>query len=570
MIVYFDGQKLTGTIDGLKNSVFTELIENEDGAKVRSFSSELTFYDDGYLIIRDKLINDPNGKNNKVKVRILDDCCSDELLFEGIIRGDMIDWCEGDCFVTATLVQEDAETKIIDCLKTTLVFDNRLGFQTLFPHPRMSYCNEMRPGIFQEIILIYGLLFNAILILWIPIIAVISFIIKIVCAIPFVKCSDELKDGILDNYQEGVRRMNDNLIGCSRKHPSPLVRNYILNGCAICGVKFKSTIFNRKGSDYYNTVYYNNPVEKGTKDSSINFIFQNRPIKTIELFLNDLKIPFNAKWEVIGDTLYFERKDFFDDSEEWLNYDLLKAGGQIVEEPCYKYSTGPVNAAVNFEYQRDAVDWVGNEALPFYNDIVGQNEPFSDTQSGIKEVQIPFGVPRFRDDLIDKDILGIFSGFPVLKQAINGSNGYLIQNNGTNFLPKLLIWDGKNIFDGKVIEVPVTTEEEKTIVKAFNKYPIKRVGYNFWYQFNELGVDKNTVYPADQKNMAMYGRFHTIDHPKVSTYRGVDYTLTIKYDCDLYRERSLYKSITLPIGKGSISKLEITPDKQHIKITGKV
>lgn len=575
MIINLQGKILEGLVDGTEGATFTEQKRTEDGRLSKSFSQELTFYDDGFEIIRDELILDPDGKTKKIPIEIYDDCCREEdgsllLLFQGIVRGDSIDWCEGDCFVKATLIEETDETVQMDCIKSTLIYDNVNGFQDQ-DHPRFQYCVEFRPSIYQDIIIVLGILLNVILLVLTPIVAIISVIIRIVAAIPGVNLNDELEDGILDDFNNWRNQLNENLIGCGRVHPSPLVRDYIENVCDICGVQFQSSILKNASSQYNNLAYMSAPVEKGTKDDSVKYISQNKPIKTLEGLLEDLRLVFNADYQLKEGILYFERRDFFDDGDTWLSYSDLKAKGQIIEEPCYEWRTEETPAAIKLEYSKDAVDWVGNEAFPYYSDVIGLNSPRSTLQRGIREVIVPFSPPRFRDDLIDRDVLGNYDSVFPINKAIKASEGALILNSGIFFQPKLVIWDGVDLNKAKVAKFSVSSLVNIFgDTSKFKDWPIDRVGHNWPMQFNDFQVDPNTAYDQDEPILGLYGRFYTIDHPKVLLDRGWNFTMTFKYKCADLRARSIYKTIELPGGTARIDKLEIDPDKQIITIYGKL
>lgn len=574
MIVTLDGKLVTGAIDGAEGATFTEQREEENGRMSRNYSAELTFYGDGYSTIRDKLITPLDGKFDKINVKVYDDCCKDEngadmLMFEGIIRGDAIDWCADDCSVTCQLIEETEETEQMNCVKSTLIFDDQNGFQSQ-DHPRMHYCIELRPNFYQDVIIILGILLNIILLVLTPIVAIISVIIRIVAAIPGVNLNDELEDGILDDFLEWRDSLNESLIGCGREHPSPLVRSYMDNVCDVCGLQFESSIFKNASSEYHNTVVLFAPVEKGTKDDSTKFITQNRLIKTGEGFLEDLRIPFNAKYRIEEGVLRFERRDYFDNGPTWFSYAALNAEGLVVEAPCYNWRAEDAPAAFNFKYTPDPVDWVGNEALPYYDDVVGVNDPYSSLQKGVTDVILPYGAPRFRDDLIDRDVVGSYGGVPIIKKAIENSDRAMVMNNGTCFNPKLLIWDGVSISRAKVQRWSKSDFVDIFDTVYFENYPIDKVGHNWPYQFNEEGIAPNTAYDTDEPDVGIYARFHSINHPKVLNDRGWDFTVKIKYTCELLRNRSVFSTIELPEGTGRIDRLEINIEEQTILITGKL
>ena len=61
MKIEMNGALITGRIDGLESFKVTIENKTDDNRIAKSFSSELTFYDDGFDLIKANLIDDPNG-----------------------------------------------------------------------------------------------------------------------------------------------------------------------------------------------------------------------------------------------------------------------------------------------------------------------------------------------------------------------------------------------------------------------------------------------------------------------------------------------------------------------------
>ena len=122
--IKLNGQWITGRIDGTDSFNVQMVLNGETNQPAQSFSSELTFYDDGYSILKTALIDDPNGFNNTVPIEIYDTCCNDAV-FVGVIKGDAIDWCEPKCYISANVIQE---TPAFNCIQSTIIWDNWNGF----------------------------------------------------------------------------------------------------------------------------------------------------------------------------------------------------------------------------------------------------------------------------------------------------------------------------------------------------------------------------------------------------------------------------------------------------------
>jgi len=556
------------------NSATIDVTDNTESAeKTRVVSTEYKLTGMAYEIIRDNLIEVEGGNQLFLPVRIFEDECCDEdiLLFEGIVRGDTVDWCYGECSCTVQFVEHTEETQLLDCVKSTLIFDNHNGFQEQ-QHPRMVYCVELRPSFMQDVILIFGVLFNIVFILLTPVIAIISVLVSVINVIidvlntiPGVSINNIDFDGdnntnTLQEYNNLVGSINELIVGCGRKHPSPLVRDYITNVCDKCGLSFQSSILNDSSSEYYNSVYFFAPVEKGTRDEDVLWIDQNKPILTLEGLLEQLKPVFSADWEIQGTTLVFEREDFFHTGDIFVNYETLLANAQVNEKLCLSWRDEEKPAYARFDYTEDPVDWVGNEAKARYSDIVEWNNPFSEIQKGVSEHRFSFGMPRFRDDGIDRDVLADYDGWLAfgIGQTIIEHERVLIMNNGTCFQPKLLIWDGDTSF-GRVVKYNISGYE---IPEDEN--------YNFPYTLNEHNVTPVTAYPANQPNMALYGRFHAWKHPKLNHDNGLNFTFSFFYNCTSLQLAVDAQFVQLPMGIGRIEKTSIDLANKTITVQGKV
>lgn len=583
MKLLIDGQLIsplqyTGADDTQLDITITDAEEN------KIVQTEFELSDDAYYLIEELFIDNPAGKNAFVPVKIFEDkCCdTDILIFEGLLRGDMINWCYGECTARVQFIEHTAETKALDCIKSTLVDDNWNGFQSLI-HPRVVYCNEMRPNELQHLVMILGIIANVILVLLTPLIAVVSLIIQGLQAIEDAFGSIGININIAPEFAEDtnlmtlwndmVTSLNQRIIGCGRKHPSPYVRDYITNVCNKCGLNFSSTIYNNSNSEYYNALYFSAPIEKGTRDDDILYIEKNFPNKTLDLFLNDLNLVHNGRWDIIGDTLYFERKDYFNSGNVFVNWDVLNAANRIVNSDlCLNWREEERPAYISFDYTPDPVDGVGNEAADRYNDKVEWNLPFSEIQSGHVDIQLPFGTPRFRDDGIDEDILAIYSNIPFgLGAQIQAFQSTLILEKGTAFQPKLLIRDEATALDSTRIKRYVIYNE---LVDPPVLVEIVNHNYNFPYMFNEVNSvpapGDPVAYPTDHPQSGLYPRFYSIDNPRLIIDQGKSFTFTMYYDCASLQDSLTARFVQLPHGIGRITKMQVSLRDKTITVSGEV
>ncbi len=557
-----DEANTTRLIEGLDNFTVSHEID-ENGNELKKVTNSLIWHDDEnsltspYKILKQELIDDPAGKNKSVSVEFFDTCCGgvEKSRFVGIIKGDSLSWCDGQCFIEAEVIEDDEDDQKLDCLASKLVFDNQNGFQSQ-DHPRVTYCNELRPNWMHDVILILGIFINLIQIILVPIVAAVSLLITIVTIGTF-------GTGLLDDYLSLIPALKEAITGCGRQHPSPFVRDYIKNVCDICGLTFESSILNDPASQYYDTMYFYAPVEKGTRDSSVKYIEENKPILSGEGFLDEQKLVHNAKWWVDSGVLYYERKDFRPTNSVYVDYEDLKAQGVVVNDKkaCYEYNENQQKAYLRMEYSEDEVDLCGNEAKDRYSDIIEWNNPFSKSQVGEEQIILPFGMSRFRDDGIDRDVLTTYEGNVFYSSILSSFKNVLISEKGVSSLPKLLIKDPSTLLsDSKV---------RRYSIPGFS-IPSSQ-NYNFPYFVNELNVAPNTAYPTDEPNMGIYGRFHSIRHPKAVSIDCYNWTFTFEASCEQIDNFNIRKFVSgLAYGLGDINGASINYSTRTIELKGTI
>lgn len=583
MKLVINGQTIASENYTGANGTVIDIQDNpESGLRDAVVSQEYTLTGAAYQIVKAELIDDPNGKNKSIPVLLYEDSCceSDVLLFQGIIRGDTVDWCYEDCSCGVTFIEQTDETLAIGCIKSTLVYDNWNGFQQQV-HPRITYCNELRPDTLQNFIFAAGVILNIILALLTLVVYVLSIVVTVINAIANALeaiginvggISDFDGQDFIQAWQEWVEKMNEGIVSCGRQHPSPLVRNYIRNVCDKCGIGFSSTILNNPQSDYYNTVYFSAPVRKGTKNQSTLWLDENKPIQTLETFLKQLEPVFNADYKLINGSLHFERKDFFWTGDPFVSYESLRDANRISGKLCLSWRDEQRPAFAKFNYILDAMDGAGNDALGRYNNIIEWNQPYSELQAGYKDVLIQFGACRFRTDGVDFDELSSLSNIPFgqIAQVVNNNATALLLNQGVAFQPKLIIWDGQDIMDARAksfnwpgYEIYLLQNGLSIGVGPFNNQ-------NSPYHFTEFNVSPNTIYPTNAANTGLYGRFYTIDNPKLIIDLGLSFTFTMYYNCESLQAAPSAKYVSLPMGIGRIRSISVNLAEKSLTITGDV
>lgn len=556
----------TGRIDGINEFSVTIREDSDEGMVASTFSSELTFYDDAYQVIYNALINNPTGFNERLLVKVYDDCCKDAV-FEGYIRGDAIDWCESDCSVTANIVEDN---KDLNCIKNTLIWDNHNGFLNRNHFP-VRYCIEVRPLFIQILIsIIILVVYNIVYILIFPIIRLFLIVCNLIAGFTRILGGDPPDcSGLVDTFT-GFDELGEIVVPCGFIHPSPYIRDYIKNVCDKCGLQFSSSIFNQNnyGGDYYYSVLMSAQVKKGKDPDSTDYriIEDNKPVETLDMFLNQYLVPiFNAKWLVDNGILYFERKDYFLTNLQWIDSDQLLANGKIVDNKiCWNWIDKERYAFGRYEWQRDGVDIDGNEAFNRFNDLVDWNtNPVSSAQKGEKKVSISASPSRYQQDGIE----------PSLRDLIgNIGNAILdiITRNKWSEWTNLMIMSQHTPFNYKFLRVDPGSNGE---IKRY--YPDsytggsvgvnedKRYNYAFWFQER----NNSTLL---QNNL--YDRFHAIDNPRLAGAVQYEFKFKFQFDCGQYKDFSFGKYVKLTRGglslNGKVQELSIDFNNRVIEVKG--
>lgn len=403
---------------------FSEMFDRDgeraigSGVQTRS-SATLNFEGAAYEFINDWLRNDVAATLNGIEVKIeYKGCC---YFTNWNIRHSQITWCEDNaCNFTVNLQQTDP---LYQCIETTLINDNWQGW---FPedsrvpaggkkHPRISYCNEIRPNgmlivqwylmttIFATMSMAIGITLTIIN----PILALIQAIISVVNSLGG-NISSNLQpinpSDVLDGWAQYFLESG----GCGREHPSPLIRDYISNVCDKCGVIVDDTtapIFfsptitldtstgqETFANPYYNTVWFNatqsrgirrhrnlTPFGYGALNTTDYWIPENAPNIALSDFLDLLADVYNAEWRIVGGKLYFNRKDFFKSKSPVYDFrDGATDRNKLVKPICFDYNDIKYPAYVDGLYSLDAGDSCGNEGKPQMN---GKSLSFADYEN---------------------------------------------------------------------------------------------------------------------------------------------------------------------------------------------
>lgn len=564
MIAYLDGNIIQNPSDTLKNPSIVLRKQTETGEIGFSFTGDLVFSGDQYDYLYQKLVTDINALENKVTLKFVNDCCATPQEYEFSITHKGLKWCENECELNAAAIEKTDADDMLTCLKNTLIWDDYAGFKSK-QHPRMSYCNELRPNWMHDVLLILGIATATSILVFVPVIASLILLFNTINAvINWINANlgtsfsnltfngqTQIDVNTLTNYYNLLLSV---IVGCGRKHPSPLVRDYAINVCGKCGINFKSSILNNSASPYYNTVYVNAPIHKGVLEGDIvtYWLDDNKPLLNGTKFFDELKQIFNADYRIQGTDLIFERKDFFIPITPWLDLTTYTRVNRI----CWQWSTKQRFSYGSFYYQKDGINWVGSEARNRWGDIVEWNNPYTPLQKGPLEPLIPYAACRFRDDGIDRDVLTSYEWLPSIGNVIKNYKNVMIMNSHNCFTPMLLIWDpNSGVQNGKVDPTayyfPGYYDSAGNPVGANQFY-----NYPFWFDETSPGN--------------LYDNFWKIEDPRTSGYQGKDFTAEIQFDCALLDLIDLDGQVITKEGIGKVNEISVNFGTNTMTITGTV
>ena len=463
--IYLDGKRLIYTQDYLLEQPI-RIVDSRD-EKVEKFEGDITFINDTYELIIDRLVDNPQyartGLVQGVPIRLVD-LCDNRTFFEGEIRADTLDFCDRECFVTATPVNTSPKKRFLDFFESTYISEPE-SIRTQINHPKTVFA------------LVAGGNAVGYLIAWL--LGVVNSFLRVLDIIVDIQRTvlNILSLGLLRNRLRGldltpvIEAVNDLGTGLAFFHPTPYLRTYISETIALCNQKaggtnfvFRSSIF-EPDSPYYNTVYLFSDHQKG-RDIDFNSLsdtglITNEPLKTGADLLNDLKVAFNADWRIIGNELVFERKDLFE-----------KIGADVRQyKTCYTLRDAPLPQAIEIKFTDDGSNTEPNTNGYYDYFELWNKEPFSTRQKGIEQVIVPFGRTRqLYDNSIDFSFTGkqlefeqyavaqnafqLFFGIfdAKLRRLRSDSAPLLVMDNGRLSNPVLLIIDpNQDAFWGNLI-----------------------------------------------------------------------------------------------------------------------
>lgn len=490
----------------------------------KSASGTLSIEGDAYQLLKKWLIDDISAPLNSVDIKIVHEGCGEYLGYT--IKSTDLTWCENSiCSFDVTLKQKD---EALNCIRSTMIADNYAhrfedGNGISIKHPRFSYCNEIRPNgmlvvqwfnmavmtmFLITFMMPFIIVYNTVIVPTVnSIIWVLHKIEDALNAIPGVNVSFNIPNYLdpisAGDIKDAIAQMFLEAAGCGRLHPAPLIRTYIDNVCEKCGVKvdadsapiFYAQQMQVQSSDgkagwrenpHYMACYFNAPVKRGIRRyrnlgigaligySDLNmddyYIQDNRPLHTLDTFLDELKGLYNAEWRIKTITkngrtepyLFFQRKDYYTGAQSGYIYDFSENSAdrtKLLKGICYEWNERKTPAYVEGIYEADALDSCANEAKNQMNGFVSfGNVDANPTFEGKMDKKVAFGATKFRLDgastdyifdalqvIINSQLLtGFMLGFAkdIIYPPVHDYADYaLLLKDETCTLPKVLIWE---------------------------------------------------------------------------------------------------------------------------------
>ena len=545
--VRLNGTPIRGRIEGLDSFSVTYSRNESTGRTQKAFSNELTFYDDGFNLIFNQLVASPTGLTKYIKVQIWDECCNDFIYQDLIIKGSMVKYCTGDCFVEATMIRQDPDERIYDCFDRTPITTDlenpdgsvNINHWLVSPNstiaiPLIPYCNETKPAAIYWLITSLGL--GMILI-----ITILNF----------------LTLGSLKDFKDWFV---SNVIGCGRKHPSAYLKDYINEAAIHCqcdqATPFISSFLTNFNSVYYHTALISAPVKPGLRNPP-RYIVENRPRQTITEFLDMVASDFNSLWWVENGRVYMERKDFFLTAPVLYDAIVNQKTGNILKGACFTYNEGTVYSAQRFEATNDAIEDMGNLSLnvygAYFDYIKIHNHPQGwEAWRGVLEKQQSYSPVRFRGERNPESSIDAHpfrSVFSILSpNSYNATNWYATFSKDEFANHKYYACDN------------TSPDNEKRPIYGQRLLFEHAIGNNVSYlqvQPNAPFVIKvNPLLPNLTPNN-IYTDFHAIDDPINNPWRFWDYELEVKMDCQLIKQLTVNKSVRLQTPYGATVQAKI-------------
>jgi len=482
----------------------------------RKISGVVTFVGDAYTYLNSKLFAGCDSFKNIITATIETGCC--DVSHDLKIVYNTVE--KSDCEFKVTFQDISDEVRGFRYLNETIYWKN--GFIDSFSHPKIKYCVNN-----------YGFISIVLLVLryslW-PILVSLQLAEDAIKAISLGLVDIDIPS--LDNYDKIIT-------GCGLYQTAPLITDIINYNCQQAGLIFSSSIL--LAPPYNRTALFQAQYEKGARTES--WIEENAANLTTIQLLELLKPVYNADYRIIDGTLHFEHPDKLDELNK-VEIDLTD------EEYALKYETIDAPAYGRFEYTLDAMDQTGNEAAPYYNDIIEWNDPPNDYQKGSKQNTIGFSPARFMfDRAAIRDAKKFNADFliDVFRKGNNILFGTASERRSRDLVLSSHVSSELKLIVLKENYDPNDAEQMRRKIDRFRKY-------NYY-------EDNYPMYFEESNKEGLYEVFHKQDDPRGSSFakytiRKIEKLLTCK-DVLLIEEYGNNIDLVTDAGTGRADNIKV-------------
>jgi hypothetical protein len=525
----------------------TELEGGELGAAA-GFVGNIEFYGGTAQALRNRLLPDtnPNFRTEAVKVRIENTCCPGQVVFNGEITFNGVEWCDSpECKFSAPVRDTNPDALAFSCIKSVLAKggpdDDSFFRNNLHPFVRHVTLTGITP-----FLIILTVLYSTTLYTIIPLVAIVSIIVS---AITLLLPGVPTIPPFVNQYIALVDRLGDLAIGAGRGHPAPLVVDYLDNICNQCGLTWQSLAFDRTapaGTNYNNALYFNAPYSKGWRDYVVNglpdpvvaseYYRFDAPNDTGAQFVDRLCRHLNLNWWIKDNILYIDAPP----APLPATLNLLTIPQADIISQCYAFYDGRRPLVYDFLHQQDFADTAGNQAKPYFDLLINAVQPPPPPGfEGKQDFNLPFGAAQFVNDNTGGDGLRPYASLPYVANNIGNADGYLCLSGDTASAPKLLLWDFRD--------------------RNFAKFERRALG-NGLYSYN----DRLKFTPGDQT--AVFEQFWRRIFVDNNPLKGVEATIEIKLRCEYLNDLAVNGNLILQNGNtGVVQSYSVGADTITIK-----
>lgn len=397
--LYIGGVDVTNDVTGLK-TFDIDIAVDETGTVQKTLSGDIKIKNAVYQSLVKTYWQSCKNFNKTIPASFYTDICGG-IRIGLVVTVQGMDYYPNQEYIQLPLKTIDDSEKCQKRLSTELVYEN--GFLESETIPKIDFSTQPNSNALI-IILLKAALTGVIapLLIWaFAITNAIELICKTINLIPGIDIDcPEAED--INPFGKLYDYIDEFISGAGKWAPAPLIREMIEFQAAQCGLKFESSILNDPSSSRYNLSWFTLGAGKfGTYRDKSEIKAREIFLENADLFattdlLERLKVPFEAEYKIIGDTLYFERFDFF---ERFANFQIYDATDDC--DACYSYDLGDLCAAGEYSFTQDPIDQEGNKVLAsLYRENYSFTDNLDNTSQSGKCLRISdFGPARFMYDI---------------------------------------------------------------------------------------------------------------------------------------------------------------------------